>query len=49
MSELHPDLALVASDHGVFLRRDAVAAGYDDNAIARELRSGRWRRVRHGA
>lgn len=49
MPGLHPALQLITLDHGVFLRRDAVAAGYDDNGIARELRSGRWQRVRHGA
>jgi very-short-patch-repair endonuclease len=33
----------------VWLRRDALANGYDDRAIARKLRSGEWCRIRHGA
>jgi hypothetical protein len=32
-----------------FLRREVLAMGYDDNAIARLVRSGEWVRVRHGA
>jgi hypothetical protein len=34
---------------GVWLRREAIANGYDDKAIARMVRSGDWHRVRHGA
>lgn len=33
----------------VILRRDAIASGLDDRAIARKCRSGEWRKVRHGA
>lgn len=33
----------------VFLRRDALAEGYNDRAIARRVRSGEWHRVRRGA
>jgi len=35
--------------HGVFLRREALEVGYDDNMIARALRLKDWTRVRHGA
>lgn len=37
------------TESGLVLRRDAVRAGYDDHALARLLRSGALRRVRHGA
>lgn len=40
--------ALVA-EHGVFLRREALAAGYHDHAIVALVRSGAWVRVRRGA
>lgn len=40
--------ALVAR-HGVFLRREALAAGYHDHAIAGLVRGGEWVRVRRGA
>jgi hypothetical protein len=33
----------------VFLRREALECGYSDKSIARMLRAGVWRRVRHGA
>jgi hypothetical protein len=33
----------------VVLRREALAAGYDDRAIRRLVKSGTWQRVRHGA
>lgn len=32
----------------MFLRREALQCGFDDKAIARMLRAGIWRRVRHG-
>jgi len=35
--------------HGVFLRREALRAGYDDKDIQAALRSGSIARVRHGA
>lgn len=35
--------------HGVFLRREALAAGYSDRDLARERRTGSVARVRHGA
>jgi hypothetical protein len=34
---------------GVFLRREALKLGYDDNMIMRALRLKIWKRVRHGA
>ena len=34
---------------GFFLRREAIAAGLSDKAIARAVRSGRLVRIRHGA
>ena len=40
--------ALIAA-HGVFTRKEALAAGYHDHAIARLVRSGAWVRVRRGA
>lgn len=41
MSHLHP--------HRVFLRREALAAGFDDRDLERSLRAGEIARVRHGA
>lgn len=35
--------------HGIVLRRDALAAGYNDNALARLVRAGLITRIRHGA
>lgn len=35
--------------HGVFLRSEALALGYDDRTIAYAVRSGAWHRVRRGA
>ncbi len=34
--------------HGYFTRPQALANGYDDKAIRRALRSGRWTRIRQG-
>jgi hypothetical protein len=39
----------LADAHGVILRRDAVAAGCDDNTLARLVRAGRIVRIRQGA
>ncbi|WP_052336515.1 type IV toxin-antitoxin system AbiEi family antitoxin domain-containing protein [Nocardioides alkalitolerans] len=49
MNEPLPQLDSLIEKEGVFLRRDAVDRGYDDKVIARQLRSGAWIRVRHGA
>ncbi|MCP3423763.1 type IV toxin-antitoxin system AbiEi family antitoxin domain-containing protein [Nocardioides pinisoli] len=40
--------ALVAA-HGVFTRKDAIALGYHDHAIAELVKAGDWVRVRRGA
>jgi len=45
MTDLLP-LNVMAS---VFLRKDALAAGYTDREIAREVRNEAWHRVRRGA
>lgn len=42
-------LESIAREQGVFLRSEAVAAGYDDRAIAVLTRAGAWHRVRRGA
>ncbi len=43
------DLLTSVSDvHGLFLRRDALAVGYDDRALIRALRAKQIHRVRHG-
>lgn len=42
-------LRVIAEEHGCFTRAEALRAGYDDQAIRRELRSGRWTRIRQGA
>lgn len=39
----------LANPAGIVLRRDAIAAGYDDNALARCLRQGTLVRLRQGA
>ncbi len=36
-------------EHGLLLRRDAVASGLDDNWLARMVRAGALVRIRHGA
>ncbi len=40
---------LVDLEGAVFLRRDLVASGYSDAAIAAHVRRGAWHRVRYGA
>lgn len=42
-------LEWLADENGVLLRRDVVASGIDDNALARAVRSGRLVRLRQGA
>ncbi|MFN8192134.1 MAG: type IV toxin-antitoxin system AbiEi family antitoxin domain-containing protein [Nocardioidaceae bacterium] len=39
----------IEESNSVILRREAVAQGYDDRAIRRMVRSGLWKKVRHGA
>jgi hypothetical protein len=42
-------LGRAIEEHGSFLRREALANGFDDKAIRRAVRSGEWVRVRHGS
>jgi hypothetical protein len=42
-------LRLLIAEHGVFTRKEALALGYHDHAIAMLVRSGAWVRVRRGA
>lgn len=42
-------LRTVCADKGVFLRSEALAAGYDDKSLARLRRTGELHRVSHGA
>lgn len=46
---LDPRLSAICATKGVFLRREAIDAGYDDQQIAGLVRRGTWHRVRHGA
>lgn len=46
---MDPRLNAIAAEHGVFLRREALALGYDDRVIARRISDGEWVRVRRGA
>jgi hypothetical protein len=46
---MHDLLHSLCDHHGIFLRRDAIALGYDDAALARARRTGQIHRVRHGA
>lgn len=41
-------LAIIAAQQGFFTRAHADEAGYDDRAVTREVRSGRWHRIRRG-
>ena len=41
-------LRAICSDLGFFTRAHAREAGYDDRAVTRTYRSGRWRRMRRG-
>ncbi|MGN6252358.1 MAG: hypothetical protein ACTHNS_11140 [Marmoricola sp.] len=42
-------LRIIAQAEGVFLYREAIAAGYRDHQISTKRRRGEWHRVRHGA
>lgn len=47
---MHDDpLRIIAAQSGVFLYREALAAGYTKNMVTSMRRSGAWHRVRHGA
>lgn len=41
-------LRAICTELGFFTRPHARAAGYDDRAVAREARAGRWLRIRRG-
>jgi hypothetical protein len=43
------DELMTLHEHGLFLRREALALGYDDRDLYRGLRHGVLERVRHGA
>lgn len=49
MGMLDDHLERICHDHGVFLRREALALGLSDRTITRLVRAGAWVRVRHGA
>lgn len=46
---MEPQLRALIDQHGVFTRKEALAVGYHDRAIALLVRSGHWVRVRRGA
>ncbi|MFC4785085.1 hypothetical protein ACT8ZV_11445 [Nocardioides sp. MAHUQ-72] len=46
---MDPRLKAIAAQCGAFLRREALALGYDDRAIAKQVSRGAWVRVRTGA
>lgn len=46
---MDPRLKAIAATEGVFLRREAIALGYDDRGIDRLVQRGEWVRVRRGA
>ena len=46
---MEAQLRALVAQHGVFLRKEALAADYHDRAIALLVRSGAWIRVRRGA
>ncbi|MDQ6688081.1 MAG: type IV toxin-antitoxin system AbiEi family antitoxin domain-containing protein [Actinomycetota bacterium] len=39
----------ICTSSGAFLRREAIAIGYDDRRIAKLVRQHTWHRIRHGA
>jgi hypothetical protein len=48
---MYDDPLRIIAEHegGIFLYREAIEAGYKDKQVQAMRRSGRWRRVRHGA
>ncbi|NYD41879.1 type IV toxin-antitoxin system AbiEi family antitoxin domain-containing protein [Nocardioides panaciterrulae] len=46
---MDPRLQAISATEGVFLRREAIAIGFDDRSIERLVRRGEWVRVRRGA
>lgn len=49
MIELLPGVASIVATRSVFLRKEALAAGYDDRTVQILTRAGEWVRVRSGA
>jgi hypothetical protein len=49
MPAMNETLERICDMHGIFLRREAEALGYHDQAIAKAVREGEWIRVRRGA
>lgn len=43
------ELRSICDEHGIFLRREAIALGYNDRALNRARAAGQIRRVRHGS
>ncbi|MEO7351275.1 MAG: type IV toxin-antitoxin system AbiEi family antitoxin domain-containing protein [Marmoricola sp.] len=43
------ELRSICDEHGIFLRREAIALGYDDRALHRAMKARQIHRVRHGA
>lgn len=43
------DLSWLCGEHGIFLTRDAIAAGFSPRAFHRMVRRGSAQRIRHGA
>ncbi len=43
------ELRSICDEHGIFLRREAIALGYDDRALARARARGQIHRLRHGS
>lgn len=49
LTPMSEGLRSICDAHGIFLRREAIALGYDDRALDRARAAGQIRRVRHGA
>ena len=49
VGRMEAQLRALVAEHGVFTRKEALAVGYHDHAIAGLVRSGAWVRVRRGA
>lgn len=49
MSGMDAQLRALVERHGVFTRKEALAVGFHDHAIAMLVKSGQWIRVRRGA
>jgi hypothetical protein len=49
VERMEAQLRALVAEHGVFTRKEALAVGYHDHAIAGLVRGGAWVRVRRGA